>query len=216
MFSHRRSSFVELIGSSTFETNFRRISIVNAMNRLYQQTKDLENTDVRFVVEGKTIGAHRSILACRCHYFRTLLIGDFSERTRREPIALTDIDGETLEEILFYIYTGHFRSSISYDTTVKVMIYCNKIDFLSGKNAALESLCRHLTTDRAMLLSIYCLARQMSPAFDLLLDYIYDLSADHLNEICQQNQFSDLDKGLMIDLICQAAERRDRRNPNST
>lgn len=179
------------------------------MNRLYHQTKDLKNTDVQFFVDGKIVGAHRNVLSCRSQYFRTLLSGHFSEGIHRDTIPLTDIDLETLNEILFYIYTGNFHQNLTYDTMVKTMIYCNKINFLPGKNTALENLCRHLAADRSMLLSIYCLAKQMSPAFDLLLDYIYDLSAQHLNEICQQDQFSDLDKSLMIDLVCRAAERRE-------
>jgi len=51
----------------------------------------------------------------------------------------------------------------------------------------------------------------MSPAFDLLIEYIYDLCSEHLNDICKQKDFIELDKEYMIDIICQSAERHERR-----
>ena len=184
---------------------------MQAMTKLYQQARDHKGGDVHFLVDGQIIFAHRNIVCCRSHYFHTLLLGDFSERTRTEPIELTDVDSGTLTEVLHFLYTGVYRQKLDYDMSVKCMLYCNKINFLSGKNAALEQLCRLVTTNHDLILSIYCLAKQMSPAIDLLLDYIYDLSSKHMNEICKQKEFSELGKELMIDLICQSAERHDRR-----
>jgi len=51
----------------------------------------------------------------------------------------------------------------------------------------------------------------MSPAFDLLIEYIYDLCSEHLNDICKQKDFIELDKEYMVDIICQSAERREIR-----
>ena len=86
--------------------------------------------------------------------------------------------------------------------------YSNKINFLSGKNAALENICHYLRLNHNLILSIYYLVKQMSPAFDFVLDYIYDLFSEYMNEICLQKEFSELDKDLMIDLICQSSRRR--------
>ena len=167
--------------------------------------------DIQFLVDGQVVCAHRNILCCRSQYFRTLLLGDFSERTRDQPIELTDIDASTLVEVLHFFYTGVYRMKLNYEMTVKCMLYCNKINFLSGKNAALEQLCRLVTIDHDLILSVFCLVKQMSPAFDLLLEYLYDLCSQHMNELCKQKEFGELDKELMIDLICQSAERHDRR-----
>jgi hypothetical protein len=91
------------------------------------------------------------------------------------------------------------------------MIYSNKINFLTGKHGALEKVCHYLRLNHDLILSTYCLVKQMSPAFDLLLDYIYELCSQYMNEICNQKEFLELDKTLMVDLICHSAERRDIR-----
>jgi len=183
---------------------------------LYEQTKDNIKCDVEFLIEGKIIHAHRNILCCRCSYFRALLLNDFSEKKQNKPIELTDIDYETFNELLYFIYTGTYHSTITHDIALKCMIYSNKINFLSGKQAALEAVCHFLRSNHDLILSVYCFVKQMSPAFDLLLGYIYDLCSQHLNEICNQKEFLELDKTLMIDLICHSSERRDNRKQQNT
>ena len=178
---------------------------------LYEQTKDNIKCDVEFLIEDKIIHAHRNILCCRSSYFRALLLNDFSEKKQNKPIELTDIDCETFNELLFFIYTGTYHPTVSYEIALKCMIYSNKINFLTGKNGALEKICHYLRLNHDLILSIYCLVKQMSPAFDLLLDYIYELCSQYMNEICNQKEFLELDKTLMVDLICHSAERRDIR-----
>ena len=47
----------------------------------------------------------------------------------------------------------------------------------------------------------------MSPAFDSLLDYIYELFAKYMNDICLEEEFFELDKDLIIDLIRQSSQK---------
>jgi hypothetical protein len=182
---------------------------------LYQQTLDNIKCDVEFSIGNKIINAHRNILCCRSAYFRALLLGDFREKNQT-AIELTDVDYETFVELLFFIYTGTYHPLISYDMALKCMIYSNRINFLTGKHAALEQICHHLRLNHDLIISIYCLVKQMSPAFDLLLDYIYELCSQYMNEICNHKEFIELDKSLMIDLICHSAERRDIRDQQKT
>ena len=74
----------------------------------------------------------------RCSYFRALLLDDFHEKTQNKPIELTDIDYQTFIELLFFIYTGSYNPTLSYDLALKCLIYSNKINFSSGKDAAIE------------------------------------------------------------------------------
>ncbi len=178
------------------------------MIKLYSQILENNQTDVQFLIDDRIINAHRNILCCRSSYFRALLLDDFNEKNQRKPIELTDIDYETFIELLFFIYTGTYHQTISYEIALKCMIYSNKINFLSGKNAALEKICHYLRLNHNLILSIYYLVKQRSPAFDFVLDYIYDLFSEYMNEICLQKEFSELDKDLMIDLICQSSQRR--------
>ncbi len=181
------------------------------MMKLYDQALNNINTDVQFCFNEKIINAHRNILCCRSTYFRSLLLNDFIEKRQTKPIELTDINYETFLEILYFIYTGTYHPTITYDTALESMIYSNKINFLSAKNAAMEHICRHLRLQHNRVVTVYCLAKKMSPAFDILLDYIYDLCSENLKDISKQQDFIELDKEYMIDIICQSAERRETR-----
>lgn len=181
------------------------------MINLYNQAMKSISTDVQFSIDEKIIAAHRNILCCRSTYFRALLMNNFIEKTQTKPIVLTDVNYETFVEILFFLYTGTFRPTIPYEIILQTMIYANKIDLLSAKNTAMEHICRHLRSHHDSVLTIYCLAKKLSPTFDILLDYIYDLCSENLKDISKQQDFIELDKESMVDIICQAAERRDIR-----
>jgi hypothetical protein len=178
------------------------------MIKLYEQALNQTNTDVQFIFNDKIVHAHRNILCCRSTYFRSLLLTGFIEKTQTDPIQLTDIEYETFLEMLYFIYTGTYHPTIPYDIALQLMIYSNRINLLTAKNAAIEHLCRHLRLHHDVVLTVYCSIKKMSPAFDLLLEYIYDLCSEYLNDICKQKEFIELDKELMIDLICQSTERR--------
>ena len=164
-------SLIELVGTDKFDEMLHRTTLSQGMMKLYQQILTNTNCDVQFLVDNKIINAHRNILCCRSSYFRALLLHEFREKTQREPIELSNIDYETFIEVLFFIYTGTYHTTIPYDIAMKCMIYTNKIDFLTGKNAALEHICRHLRSHHDLIISVYCLIKKMSPAFDLLLDF---------------------------------------------
>jgi hypothetical protein len=186
------------------------------MMKLYEQAMNNINTDVQFSLNDKIINAHRNVLCCRSTYFRALLLNNFTEKTQTKPIELTDVNYETFIEILYFIYTSTYHQTISYDIAIECMIYSNKITFLTAKNAAVEQICRYLRLNHDIILTVYCLVKKMSPAFDLLLDYIYDLCLEYFNDICKQKDFIELDKDLMIDIICQTAERREIREQEKT
>ncbi|CAF3540979.1 unnamed protein product [Rotaria sp. Silwood1] len=202
---------IKLLGSNIFDMNAHRITLSQLMMNLYQQTLNDTKLDVQFLIDNKIINVHRNIMCCRCSYFRALLFDDFSEKSQIKPIELTDIDYETFIELLFFIYNGTYQKNLSYEAAIKCMIYSNKINFLTGKNAAVEKICYYLCLNHNLILSMYCFIKQMSPAFDLLLDYIYELCSQNMNEICKQKEFFELDKNLMVDLICQSTQRREIR-----
>lgn len=202
---------IELIGSNTFDANFNFKTLSQSMAKLYDHAMKNIDTDIQFSFDDKLVSAHRNILCCRSTYFRSLLLHDFIEKSQTTPIKLTDIDYETFLELLYFVYTSKYHPTITLDGAIKIMMYANKIDFLGAKNAAMENICRHLRVNNESVLMIYSLAKKMSPAFDLLLDYIYDLCSERLNDICKQTDFMNLEKESMIDIICQATERRDAR-----
>ena len=97
-----------------------------------------ELADVRFVVEGKDVFAHRAVLACRSEYFRVLLTGGMRESlTQSEanvaagmlnlgggqdaPIHIQDVSHTVFLQVLEFLYTDSV-SNMTLDTGIHLMI----------------------------------------------------------------------------------------------
>lgn len=202
------SRFVELLGTSVFDVTLHQKTLVQSMAELYEQAHKKIHTDAQFSVKDKVFHAHRNILCARSQYFRSLLINDFLEKSQTKPIELTDVNADTFREILYFIYTGAYHSSISYDVAVEAMVYSNKINLTSATRAAMEHIAFHLRSNHDLILTVYSFVKKRSPAFDALLECIYVLCAENLNAVCKQKEFGELSKELMVDIICNATERR--------
>eukprot|EP01090_Pellita_catalonica_P017055 TRINITY_DN506_c0_g1_i1.p1 TRINITY_DN506_c0_g1~~TRINITY_DN506_c0_g1_i1.p1 ORF type:complete len:630 (-),score=126.05 TRINITY_DN506_c0_g1_i1:47-1936(-) len=61
--------------------------------------------DVTFVVDGKEIRAHKSILASRCDRFRTMFQSEFAEGGDNPTIEVKDVLYEVFSALLNYCYT---------------------------------------------------------------------------------------------------------------
>jgi hypothetical protein len=64
-----------------------------------------EFSDLRIVVEGKTIHSHRAILACQCERFRAMLAAGMQESVANE-IVISDWSYDAFFSLVTYIYTG--------------------------------------------------------------------------------------------------------------
>jgi len=63
-----------------------------------------EDADVKFLVGGETIMAHKLILTTRCSYFKSMFDSGMTECASRE-IEVTDMKPAVLRELLKYVYT---------------------------------------------------------------------------------------------------------------
>jgi len=67
-------------------------------------------SDVRFIVEGKIIYAHK-ILCLRCPYFRNLLTGEYME-SRANEISIADVKHASFLQVLEYLYTDEVSITV--------------------------------------------------------------------------------------------------------
>ena len=79
--------------------------------------KDLEQllagryfADLTISVNGKTYPVHRSILAARSSFFKTMFTSNTRE-ARSNHILINDIEQNVFEEVLHFIYTGKMKNS---------------------------------------------------------------------------------------------------------
>ncbi|CAN8064190.1 unnamed protein product [Agarophyton chilense] len=87
-------------------------------NDLYQKCETCTSTrallnndmfsDVKFVVEGKTIPAHKCILYARSEYFRSMFDSSMRE-TSASDIPIPDVSYEVFHGVLDYLYSGEVR-----------------------------------------------------------------------------------------------------------
>lgn len=66
---------------------------------------------------GKNVHAHRAILMARSEYFSAMFDHDLKEKLSNE-VNLDDIDGDVLEEMVYYMYT---------DSTTKLSTHCESL-----------------------------------------------------------------------------------------
>ncbi|CAG8734866.1 25178_t:CDS:2 [Cetraspora pellucida] len=74
----------------------------------FSQTLNTPNfSDIKFLVEGRTILAHQVILAERSHYFKTLIKNDWTQEIKEsKPVHIQDVDYNTFYYVLHYLYSG--------------------------------------------------------------------------------------------------------------
>jgi len=76
---------------------------------------DLENmlnneqfSDIAFVVEGRTVHAHKFILFARCEYFRRMFTSGYKESTDT-VVRIEDVAYDVFMQVLAFLYTGQAR-----------------------------------------------------------------------------------------------------------
>ena len=67
--------------------------------------EDSETSDFTLKVANKDFKVHKSVLGARSGVFRTMFLSGLKEAVEGEAV-ITDVDEETLQEVLHYIYTG--------------------------------------------------------------------------------------------------------------
>jgi leucine-zipper-like transcriptional regulator 1 len=96
---------------------------------LQQLINNPELADVRFIVDGKEVYAHKAILAIRSEYFRAMLCGGMRESMMIDaaspssdespPIELQDVSYSVFLKVLEFLYTDN----LSRDTSLEVGIH---------------------------------------------------------------------------------------------
>ena len=110
-------------------------SLVSDFSRLINNA---ELADVKFIVEGQTVFAHRAVLACRSEYFKVMLLTGGMRESRASdsaataagfggnngqdaPIHLQDVSHAVFLQVLEFLYTDSV-ANVSLDAGIHLMI----------------------------------------------------------------------------------------------
>ena len=72
---------------------------------------DKEFADVKIVCDGKTFDCHKAVLSCQSELFKTMIKNKalIEKQTAAMEIHENDIDSDSMEKLLFYVYHGKVR-----------------------------------------------------------------------------------------------------------
>ena len=79
---------------------------------------DPTSVDVTFVVNNERIPAHRTILAARSTYFRTMFSSGMKEAQEGNDIIVQDTSPAAFRAMLLYLYTDE----LAFDDSVKLLV----------------------------------------------------------------------------------------------
>ncbi|VAI93907.1 BTB/POZ and MATH domain-containing protein 1-like [Triticum dicoccoides] len=122
-----------------------------------------QGTDVVFCVGGKTITAHRCVLAARSTVFRAALFGPMQEGTSSSIVQIDDMDAPVFKAMLEFIYgdTLHAMKESKDEVMVllqHLLVAADRYNLQRLRLMCEKNLCEHIGVD--MVTSILALAEQ--------------------------------------------------------
>lgn len=172
-----------------------------------------ELADVRFIVEGKEVYAHKAVLAIRSEYFRVMLCGGMRESTMmmvddgkpssqnqdsNRPIELPDISHPVFLKVLEFLYTDSVRDT-SLDMSLHLLIASEQF-MLDRLKAICEDLIRRdISTETVVSILVASHRHHASGLKEIAFEFILR----HLNDPHVMGCLSDLkaEPELLLEII---------------
>lgn len=158
---------------------------------------DSESSDLTFVVGGKNIHVHKSILKIRCSYFRSMLQTHWQESNKSE-IEVTQFSYEVYKSFLQYLYTD--QVDISPENNIGLLDLAD-----SYCEARLKKICENLIKKSVAVENVSSLlaAAVKYNATDLE-EFCFRFSLNHLTAVTQTEAFKQLDGETIKEFVIKA------------
>lgn len=174
------------VPASTFVSDFG--SLVN----------NQELSDVTFLVEGKEIFAHKTILAARSEHFKAMFFRGLKE-SKDNQVVLSDVQHDIFLDILKYIYSDE-TSLHSPDRAIEIIAAANyfKLD-------RLKALCESVIKDSIEIENAAYIL-QVASRFEAwqLKAFAMDFIMEHYDQVSVTKCFDDLEKHLLVEVTKQS------------
>merc|ERR1712025_127620 len=108
--------------------------------------------DCTVVTEGREFRCHKNILAGRSTVFDAMFTHDMEEN-RKSKVDIIDLDGETVHDMIIYIYSGKVGELEGKATGL--LSAAEKYDLRELKQMCETSLCENINTENVLVLGIY-------------------------------------------------------------
>ncbi|CAB3377166.1 Hypothetical predicted protein [Cloeon dipterum] len=159
-----------------------------------------ESADVVFVVEGKKIHAHKTILIMRCAVFRTMFLGNWKESNESEQI-IEHRSYDVFFAFLKYFYTN--QVDLQPDMALELFALAHFYQVTDLQKECLKIIKRGIAVENAA--SVYDKAIQL--ASEELREFAFKFCLKHLTAVVNTDGFKLLNSDVVRDLFLHAAQQ---------
>ena len=165
--------------------------------------------DVAFIVEGRTVDAHKFILFARSEYFRRMFTSGYRESTDA-TITIGDVRHEVFTCVLSFLYTGKPKE-IDPEMAVEVMGVANLYSI-----EPLKRLCADLIT-RSVCVQNVATVLQAADTYQVmhLRQHCINFMVEHFAEVVRTEGFKELVSAESRPLVLLFLEEASSRMPAS-
>ncbi|KAK0066591.1 RCC1 and BTB domain-containing protein 1 [Biomphalaria pfeifferi] len=157
-----------------------------------------ETSDIKFVVDGKDIHVHKTILKMRCEHFRSMFQSCWDEGSK-ESIEITQYSYPVYKAFLKYLYTDDV--DLSPDEAIGLLdlsnSYCEELLKMKCESLIRQS----ISVDNVAML--YAAAIKFGA--QTLEDFCFRFSLNHMTAVTQSEAFNKLDESVVKEFIYKAS-----------
>lgn len=177
--------------SSLFLDSTRAATLYAGLETLHRQKHFI---DVTLCAGNREIDCHKNILAISSAYFMTMFMSGMMEGQQRK-IHIKEMDGQTLELLVDYIYTGEI--TLSTDNVQNVLSAANLFQILSLKDGCAEFMIKHISVSNCIGVYFFAQAHQCNH----LAVHAKELINSQFDVLCREPEFLFLPADKLIELI---------------
>jgi len=184
----RQKAVTIIVPESTFVSDFAKL------------LNNEELSDIKFIVEGKPLFSHKTILAARSEHFRAMFFRGLKE-SKESEITLPGIQFNTFFDCLKFIYSGEVTIA-NPDHAVELIEAANyfKLDHLKAQCEVI------IKTTIEIENAAYILQIAARNEAWQLKNFTLDFIMNNYDEVCKTKTFDDLDKPLLLEVTKEACK----------
>ncbi|XP_064639633.1 kelch-like protein 40a [Lineus longissimus] len=176
---------------NVFTDTRRPISIMEGLAKLYE-TKHL--VDVTLCIGSREFLCHKNVLAISSPYFMAMFSHDMLENVQNK-VKLKDIDSDTLDGILRYIYRGEIALT---ESSVQNILSAANIFQLEKLKAGCEAfMMKHINKTNCIEVYFFAKAHEC----DALAKKSREIICTHFTDLYQRDEFLCLPLDNLVDII---------------
>ncbi|KAK2182866.1 hypothetical protein NP493_331g00003 [Ridgeia piscesae] len=166
---------------------------------LSKSFNDSNTSDVQFLVDERTIYAHRAILKIRCEHFRSMFQSEWTE-SEKDVIEILHYSYPVYYAFLRYLYTDQLE--LPPEDAIGLLDLANAYCETHMKRICERIIKQGITVDNSAMLYAAAIKYDAKE----LEDFCFRFAMNHMTAVTQTKAFANLDEAVMKNFIVSAAQ----------